>query len=86
MSYAFILFVVIAIASWAVQSSLQSKFKRYSKIPIPNGMTGREVAEKMLRDNGITDVQVTSTRGHLTDHYNPQTKTDRKSTRLNSSH
>ena len=75
MSYAFILFVVIAIASWAVQSSLQSKFKRYSKIPIPNGMTGREVAEKMLRDNGITDVQVTSTRGHLTDHYNPQTKT-----------
>jgi len=55
--------------------NLQNKFKKYSKIPDSNGMTGREVAEKMLRDNGIYDVQVMSTRGQLTDHYNPQNKT-----------
>ena len=75
MPYALILFIVIAIASWAVQKALQMKFKRYSQIPLSNGMSGREVAEKMLRDNGITDVKVNYTNGHLTDHYNPQTKT-----------
>lgn len=58
-----------------VQSSLQSKFERYSEIPTDNYMTGREVAMKMLNDNGIFDVQVVSTPGHLTDHYNPATKT-----------
>lgn len=58
-----------------VQSSLQSKFERYSEIPTDNYMTGREVAMKMLNDNGIYDVQVVSTPGHLTDHYNPATKT-----------
>lgn len=68
-----ILFGAIALASWLVSANLQSKFKKYSKIPL--GMSGREVAEMMLRDNGIYDVQVTSVRGHLTDHFNPQTKT-----------
>jgi Zn-dependent membrane protease YugP len=75
MSPIWILFIAIAIAGWAVQASLQSRFKKYSKIPLRNGMTGREVAEKMLHDNGIFDVQVISVRGRLTDHYNPLNKT-----------
>lgn len=75
MSIYWIIFIATAIASWIVQSSLQSKFKKYSKVPLPYGMTGADVARKMLHDNGITDVQVTHTPGHLTDHYNPQTKT-----------
>ncbi len=75
MSPIWILFIGIAIAGWAVQASLQSRFKKYSKIPLRNGMTGREVAEKMLHDNGIYDVQVTSVKGRLTDHYNPLNKT-----------
>ena len=70
-----ILFIGIAILSYIVQNNLQNKFKKYSKIPLMNGMTGREVAEKMLRDNGIYDVKVTSTSGMLTDHYNPANKT-----------
>ncbi|BEG99547.1 zinc metallopeptidase [Bacteroides sedimenti] len=71
----FILFIVIAVVSFIVQQSLQSKFKKYSKIPVSNGMTGRDVALQMLHDNGIYDVQVTCTQGHLTDHYNPANKT-----------
>lgn len=70
-----ILFISIAIISYIVQSSLQNKFEKYSKMGLSNGMTGREVAEKMLRDNGIYDVRVTSTSGMLTDHYNPANKT-----------
>ena len=70
-----IIFIGVMLASWLVSARLQSKFKKYSRIPLSNGMTGREVAEKMLRDSGIYDVKVTSTRGHLTDHYNPETKT-----------
>ena len=70
-----ILFFGIMLASWIVSARLESKFKKYSRVPLTNGMTGREVAEKMLRDSGITDVRVTSTSGHLTDHYNPATKT-----------
>lgn len=70
-----ILFISIAIISYIVQSSLQNKFEKYSKMGLSNGMTGREVAEKMLRDNGIYDVRVTSTSGMLTDHYNPADKT-----------
>lgn len=66
-----ILFIGIALVSYAVQANLQSKFKKFSRVPLASGMTGREVAEKMLRDNGIYNVTVTSTRGHLTDHYNP---------------
>ncbi len=66
-----ILFIGIAIFSYVVQSNLNSKFKKYSKIPIASGLSGREVAEKMLRDNGINNVTVTCTQGYLTDHYNP---------------
>lgn len=71
----YIIFGVFALISWLISSNLKSKFERYSKIPIPRGMTGKDVAMKMLRDNGIYDVQVVSTNGHLTDHYNPLTKT-----------
>jgi len=73
--YAYLLFGLVALVSWIVQANFQSKFKKYSKIPLPNGMTGRDVALKMLRDNGIFDVQVISTAGQLTDHYNPADKT-----------
>lgn len=66
-----ILFIGIAILSYVVQSNLNSKFKKYSKIPIASGLSGREVAEKMLRDNGINNVTVTCTKGYLTDHYTP---------------
>ena len=61
--------------SWLVQMNLQSKFKKYSKVAIGNGMTGADVALKMLHDNGIYDVKVTHTAGRLTDHYNPADKT-----------
>ena len=61
--------------SLLVSAILKSKFSRYGKIPLASGLTGREVAEKMLRDNGIFDVQVTSVEGFLTDHYNPATRT-----------
>ena len=66
-----IIFLGVTILSWVVQTNLQSKFKKYSQVPLNGGMTGREVAEKMLRDNGIYNVSVTCTPGHLTDHYNP---------------
>ena len=62
MSY-WVLFIGIAVVSWLVQMNLQNKFKKYSKIPTGNGMTGRDVALKMLHDNGIYDVQVTHTPG-----------------------
>ena len=70
-----ILMIVIAIGGWIVSAVLQSKFKKYSKIPLDSGLTGRDVALKMLHDNGIYDVQVISTSGMLTDHYNPANKT-----------
>lgn len=66
-----IIFLGVTILSWVVQANLQRKFKKYSQVPLNGGMTGREVAEKMLRDNGIYNVSVTCTPGHLTDHYNP---------------
>lgn len=75
MALIWIIFIGIAIVSFIVQSSLKSKFDKYSKVPLYNGMTGREVAEKMLRDNGIYDVRVISTPGMLTDHFNPTNKT-----------
>lgn len=68
-----IIFGVFALLSWLVSSSLERKFKKYSQEPLP--LTGAQVAEKMLRENGITDVKVTCTPGHLTDHYNPATRT-----------
>jgi Zn-dependent membrane protease YugP len=70
-----ILFGAIALFSWIIQATLKNKFAKYSRIPLTNGMTGRDVAEKMLYDNGIYDVTITSTEGTLTDHYNPATKT-----------
>ena len=75
MSMYWIIFIGFALLSWLVSSRLQGKFEKYSKIPMPNGMTGKDVAEKMLHDNGIYDVQVTHTPGRLTDHYNPTNKT-----------
>lgn len=66
---------IIMILSLIIQQTLQSKFNKYSKVPVSNGMSGAEVATKMLHDNGIYDVKVVATRGVLTDHYNPQTKT-----------
>ena len=66
-----ILFLAIALISYMVQANLQSKFKKFGSVRLASGMTGREVAEKMLRDHGITHVRVTSVKGHLTDHYNP---------------
>jgi Zn-dependent membrane protease YugP len=70
-----IIFIGFMILSWIVSMTLKSKFNKYSKIPLDNGMSGREVAEKMLRDNGITGVKVESIEGQLTDHYNPADKT-----------
>ena len=70
-----ILFLGIAILSYIVQANLQSKFKKFSKMPLDGGITGRDVAVKMLHDNGIYDVKVISTAGTLTDHYNPANKT-----------
>lgn len=75
MLFGYVIFGIFALISWIIQNSLTSKFERYSRIPIPRGMTGKDVAEKMLHDSGIYDVQVISTTGHLTDHYNPATKT-----------
>lgn len=70
-----IIFIGFAIISYLIQANLKSKFERYSEIPVDGGLTGRDVAVKMLRDNGIYDVQVTCTSGFLTDHYDPTKKT-----------
>ncbi|WP_339887440.1 zinc metallopeptidase [uncultured Flavobacterium sp.] len=70
-----ILIGVISLFSWLVSSRLKSKFEFYSKVQLRNGMSGAEIAEKMLADNGISDVRVISTPGRLTDHYNPVDKT-----------
>lgn len=72
-----IMFVSIAflLISMLVSGVLKSKFSKYSKVPIISGLSGREIAEKMLRENGILDVKVTSVQGFLSDHYNPLTKT-----------
>ncbi|HMB62249.1 MAG TPA: zinc metallopeptidase [Eudoraea sp.] len=65
----------IALISWLVSSKLKSKFRHYSKVHLQNGMSGAEIAEKMLADHGIRDVKVVSAAGMLTDHYNPKNKT-----------
>ena len=75
MNFELILILAIGIAGFLVQSRLKQVFKKYSQVMSPGGLTGREIAEKMLHDNGIYDVRVTSIPGQLTDHYNPQTKT-----------
>ncbi|MGD0340977.1 MAG: zinc metallopeptidase [Bacteroidales bacterium] len=69
------IFILFMILNWIVSAVLKSKFGKYSKIPVDNGMSGRDVAEKMLHDNGIFDVTIQSVQGQLTDHYNPENKT-----------
>ena len=71
----YVIFIAFAILSFIVQQVLKSKFEKYSQITLPSGLTGREVAEKMLRESGVMDVKVVSVQGQLTDHYNPLTKT-----------
>ena len=70
-----IIMILVMVLSFIVQQMLQSRFNKYSQIGLPNGMSGAEVAQKMLRDHGIYDVKVVPTNGMLTDHFNPQTKT-----------
>ena len=77
MTGSFLLIIIIGLAGMLVQSRLKSKFKKYSQMHLQNGMSGKEIAKKMLADNGIFDVKVISTPGSLTDHYNPQNKTVR---------
>ncbi|MBI1306074.1 MAG: hypothetical protein GC181_05610 [Bacteroidetes bacterium] len=71
----YIITIALGVIGMIMSSQLKSRFRKYSQIPLSNHMSGREVAEKMLRDNGITDVQVISVSGELTDHYNPLKKT-----------
>ncbi len=71
----YIVSIIFMFIGMAVQARLKSKFAKYSKVPTGSGMSGAEIAEKMLRDNGILDVKVMSTPGQLTDHYNPTDKT-----------
>lgn len=76
MDFTYIIIIgAIALFSWLVSARLKSKFEQYSKISLRNGMSGAEIAEKMLADHGISDVKVISTAGRLTDHYNPMDKT-----------
>src|ERR1700761_5831476 len=72
---AWLLMILIAIVSAIVQWRFKSKFRQYAEMPLSSRLTGQEVAELMLRENGIYDVQVISVEGQLTDHYNPETKT-----------
>ncbi len=71
----YIVIGVFTLVSWLISNTLKRKFKKYSKLHLRNGMSGAEIAEKMLRDHGISDVRVISTPGMLTDHYNPKNKT-----------
>ena len=70
-----IIMIGIMVLSFIIQNVLQSRFRKYSKVGLTNGMSGAEVAQKMLRENGLYDVQVVPTKGMLTDHYDPRTKT-----------
>lgn len=70
-----IIFIGFTLISWLISHQLKSRFVKYSKIPTANGMTGKDVVEKMLRDNGISGVKIGSVEGQLTDHYNPVDKT-----------
>ncbi len=77
-----LLSVVLMVVGLIVSSTLKSKFREYSMDPLPDGMSGKDIAEKMLRDNGIYDVKVISVEGELTDHYNPLNKTVNLSTEV----
>ena len=70
-----VIMILVMVVSLLVQQMLQSRFNKYSQVGLPNGMSGAEIAQKMLRDHGIYDVKVVPTNGMLTDHFNPQTKT-----------
>jgi len=70
-----ILFIAVAVLSWLVSENMRRKFDKYSRIPLPGRLSGMQVAERMLEDNGITDVRVYYTLGNLSDHYNPLTRT-----------
>ncbi len=70
-----VIFIGFTIISWLISNQLKNRFQKYSKIPTANGMTGRDVVEKMLRDNGISGVKIGTVEGQLTDHYNPANKT-----------
>jgi Zn-dependent membrane protease YugP len=72
---AYLIGILFAIAGMIASGVLKSKFKKYSQVGIAGGLTGRDIAERMLRESGITDVQVISVAGQLTDHYNPTNKT-----------
>ena len=71
----YIIIGAVALVSWLVSNTLKRKFAKYSKVQLRNGMSGAEIAQKMLSDHGISDVEVISTPGQLTDHYNPKNKT-----------
>jgi len=72
---AYLIGIVVMLVSWLVGQQLRSRFDKYSKTPLANGMSGSEIAQRMLQDHGIHDVKVVSVQGQLTDHYNPVTKT-----------
>src|SRR5688572_10032447 len=71
----YIIAIVFMLIGWLVSMQLKRKFKKYSEVSIGSGLSGKEIAEKMMSDNGIFDVKVISTEGRLTDHYNPLEKT-----------
>lgn len=71
----YIIFIAFAILSFIVQKMLQSRFNKYSQVPMPYGLTGKDIAERMLQENGINNVTVTHVSGTLTDHYNPTNHT-----------
>jgi len=71
----YLLLILLTLIGWGIQQRLRSKFRQYAAIGLRTGLSGREVATKMLRDHGIYDVQIISTEGQLTDHYNPTDKT-----------
>ena len=72
---AYLIGILVMAVSWLVSHQLKSRFEKYSRTPLSNGMSGREIAERMLHDHGITNVKVVSVPGALTDHYNPATRT-----------
>jgi Zn-dependent membrane protease YugP len=71
----YIIMIALMLAGWLIQMRLKSKFKQYAETPISSGMSGKDIAEKMLHDNGINDVKIISVEGQLSDHYNPMNKT-----------
>lgn len=70
-----VIFIGFTLISWLISNQLKSRFQKYSKIPTANGMTGKDVVEKMLRDNGVSGVKIGTVEGQLSDHYNPVNKT-----------